>query len=202
MTAATLPRVRFFARQEQLRAWFAKNHARAKELWIGYYKQGTGKKGVTYSEAVEEALCFGWIDGQVRSLDGRTYANRYTPRRPGSRWSRGNVTKVEELSRAGRMHSAGLRVFTGRAPREHVGYSFEERTTSLDVPGAREFRKARAAWQFFQAQPPYYRRTAVFWVMSARREETRRRRLRALIRDSNQGRRLDLLAPRPRARTR
>ena len=101
-------KARFFSSPEELRRWFEKHHATEKELWIGYYKRGTGRKGVSYLEAVEEALCFGWVDGQVRSLDDRSYANRYTPRRPESRWSQVNVRKVGELRRAGRMRPAGV----------------------------------------------------------------------------------------------
>ena len=195
MTDEIRPEVRFFARRESLRAWFEKNHRSAKELWIGYYKRGSGRKGLTYAEAVEEALCFGWIDGQIRSVDEMSYANRYTPRRPGSRWSRVNVAKVKELSRTGRMRPTGLKVFTERTPGQLAGYSFEERPKEFDPPLAREFREAKEAWRFFQVQPPYYRRAATFWVMSARLDQTRRRRLSVLIKNSGQRRRIGLLAP-------
>ncbi|MGD0250844.1 MAG: YdeI/OmpD-associated family protein [Thermoplasmata archaeon] len=187
--------VRFFARREQLRAWFEKNHATAKELWIGYYKADARRKAVTYLEAVEEALCFGWIDGQVRSLDEMRYANRYSPRRPESRWSEVNFAKVGALSRTGRMHPAGLKVFAERTRGEAAGYSLEERPMQLASPLARQFRGTKKAWRFFQTQPPSYRRTTTFWVMSARRDGTRLRRLRILIEESRQGRRLDLLRP-------
>jgi uncharacterized protein YdeI (YjbR/CyaY-like superfamily) len=110
--AETAPlRVHFFRRREELRAWFEKNHSREKELWIGYYKKGVPKSAVTYAEAVEEALCFGWIDGQVRSIDESSYANRYSPRRPRSRWTQTNLQKAEELARSGRMRPAGLEVY-------------------------------------------------------------------------------------------
>ncbi|MGP8077848.1 MAG: YdeI/OmpD-associated family protein [Thermoplasmata archaeon] len=187
--------VLFFPQRERLRAWFEENHATAKELWIGYFKQGSGKGGVTYAEAVEEALCFGWIDGQVRSLDEESYANRYTPRRPGSRWSRTNVTKAKELERAGRLRPAGLRAFRARDPAQPAGYSFEERPQGLSAPMQRDLRAAPKAWRFYRAQPPYYRRMTAFWVMSARREATRRGRLQALIDRSALGRRIDLLSP-------
>jgi uncharacterized protein YdeI (YjbR/CyaY-like superfamily) len=177
-----------------LRRWFEKNHASTDELWIGYYKKGTGKPAVTYLEAVEEALCFGWIDGQVRSLDDLRYANRYTPRRSGSRWSRVNVAKVEELIRRGRMHAAGLRAFSERS-RARAGYSFEGRPIVLASGLLAEFRRHRGAWRFFQSQPPSYRKTATFWVMSARRDETRRRRLSIVVDRSDRGLRIDLLSP-------
>jgi hypothetical protein len=106
--------VRFFRRREQLRVWFEEHHSTAKEIWIGYYKRGVVKRGVTYAEAVEEALCFGWIDGQVRSIDESSYANRYSPRRPGSRWTQTNLQKAEELIRSGRMHPAGLEIYRQR----------------------------------------------------------------------------------------
>lgn len=195
-------KVRFFARRELLRGWFEENHRSATELWIGYFKKGAEGTSVTYLEAVEEALCFGWIDGQVRSLDETRYANRYTPRRPGSRWSQSNVTKVGELSRAGRMHAAGLKIFAERDLREPGGYSSRNRPKELSPSLAREFRAVTGAWRFFQAQAPSYRRTVTFWVMSAHREDTRRRRLRALIDDSARGRRMDLLRPGARDRDR
>ncbi|MCI4352659.1 MAG: YdeI/OmpD-associated family protein [Thermoplasmata archaeon] len=189
------PPARFFARRALLRAWFERNHARRDELWIGYYKKGSGKTGVSYVEAVEEALCFGWVDGQVRSLDNRTYANRYTPRRRGSRWSRINVAKVEELFRLGRMHPSGLRTFEEGTPGPRAGYAFEDRPKKLPAPFRREFQSVGAAWKFFQAQPPYYRRVAIYWIMAAVREDTRRRRLQSLIGESGRGRRIDLLTP-------
>jgi uncharacterized protein YdeI (YjbR/CyaY-like superfamily) len=190
-----LPRARFFAQQEQLRAWFEKNHSRATELWIGYYKRGSDPPGVTYAEAVEVALCFGWIDGQVRSLDKRRYANRYTPRRPGSRWSQTNVAKVNELIRAGAMHPAGLKKFRERDPAQRAGYSFEERPFRLEPTLLREFQAAGAAWKYFRSQPAGYQRTAIFWVMSGRLPQTRGRRLQVVIRDSSEGRRVASLTP-------
>jgi uncharacterized protein YdeI (YjbR/CyaY-like superfamily) len=189
------PKATFFSGRELLREWFERNHDRAKEIWIGYYKAGSGREGVSYSEAVEEALCFGWIDGQVRSLDGTSYANRYTPRRPGSRWSRVNVTKVEQLLSAGRMRPAGLKAFRDRDPTSPAGYSFEDRPKQLSRTMIGEFRSNAEAWKFYQLQSPSYRRVATFWVMSARREETRERRLRTLIAVSIRGRRINLLSP-------
>jgi uncharacterized protein YdeI (YjbR/CyaY-like superfamily) len=191
--------VRFFETRERLRAWFERNHDRATELWIGYYKVGTGRKGVTYDEAVEEALCFGWIDGLVRSLDAVSYTNRYTPRRRGSPWSRLNVAKVGALRRSGRMHEAGIRAFRARVDARPAGYSFEEPPRDFSPPLRRKFESNVPAWKFFERQPPSYRRTAAFWVMSARRETTRIRRLGVLLEASAQGRRLDTLSPaRPR----
>jgi uncharacterized protein YdeI (YjbR/CyaY-like superfamily) len=185
----------FFPRRELLRAWFEKNHATSHEVWIAYYKQGSGRTSVTYAEAVEEALCFGWIDGQVRALDASSYANRYTPRRAGSRWSAANVSKVEQLRRAGRMHPAGLEAYFARDPTQPAGYSSEDRPQEFDSPLLHEFRSDPRAWGFFQAQAPSYRRVSTFWVMSARREETRLRRLHFLMEHSRLGKRIDLLSP-------
>ena len=188
-------RARHFASREQLHRWFEENHARAKELWIAYPKKGTGGKGVSYVEAVEEALCFGWVDGQVRSVDERAYANRYTPRRSDSRWSQTNVRRALELRRLGRMHQSGLAAFERRASTDRAGYSFEERPRTLDSALSRVFQRETGAWEFFREQPPSYRRTATFWVMSAKREETRCRRLQILMASSGRRRRIDLLSP-------
>ena len=189
------PRVRMFADAGQLRAWFELNHGRARELWIGYYKKGVGKTAVSYPAALEEALCFGWIDGQLRSIDDERYANRYTPRRPGSRWSQTNVAKVRELRRAGRMRPSGLKAFRERDPDRPAGYSYEDRPKVLAPPLAREFRGHPCAWKYFLTQPPSYRRTITFWVMSGQRDETRRRRLGLLVQSSQREERMDLLRP-------
>ena len=199
-TEALRQKARFFPSPGALRRWFEAHHAQADELWIAYPKKGTGTRGISYEQAVEEALCFGWVDGQVRSLDERSYANRYTPRRPGSRWSRTNVQRVEELSREGRMHPAGLAAFSRRDPSTPAGYSFEERAGEFAPPLLRIFRADRDAWAFFHGQAPSYRWTATFWVMSARREETRHRRLQVVVESSRLHRRIELLSPgRPRA---
>jgi uncharacterized protein YdeI (YjbR/CyaY-like superfamily) len=187
--------VRFFSRREELRDWFEQNHARESELWIGYHKKETRKAGVTYPAALEEALCYGWIDGQVRSFGEDGYTNRYTPRKPGSRWSSTNVAKVEELSRAGRMRPAGIRAFESRDPSQPKGYSVKEQSEALDRGLLKEFKSSERAWHFFESQPPSYRRITTFWVMSARQEETRRRRLHVLIEESERGERVNLLSP-------
>lgn len=188
-------KVRFFQSRGQLRAWFSRHHGSATELWIGYFKRGVDRAGVSYEDAVEEALCVGWVDGQVRSLDALRYANRYTPRRPGSRWSRTNVRKVRVLRREGRMRPTGLAAFAARSGADRRGYSYEERPTDLGRTLRALFLTDGGGWRFFQAQSPSYRRAATFWVMSARREETRRRRLLILRDASARGRRVDLLAP-------
>lgn len=185
--------VRFFRDAARLRRWFARHHATAKELWIGYPKRGSGRSGVSYGEAVEEALCFGWIDGQVRSIDARSYANRYTPRRPGSAWSAANVERVGELTRSGRMHAAGLSAFDARRAAARGAARARPARWTGNLLG--RLRAAPRAYAFFQEQPRYYRASVLFWVRSARKVETRARRLRALIERSRRGELLNLLAP-------
>jgi uncharacterized protein YdeI (YjbR/CyaY-like superfamily) len=186
--------VRFFATVGELRAWFLEHHRTESEIWIGYPKKGVDHPGISYDVVVDEALCFGWVDGLVRSLGPETYANRYTPRKSKSPWSQINIAKVGELTRSGRMHPSGLAVFERRHP-ARAGYSFEERPRALDPALEKEFRRDRAAWAHFEALPPGYRRTAIFWVQSAKRPETRARRLGTLITASRNGRRVDPLDP-------
>lgn len=188
----------FFKSAAELRRWLQKNHAGVGELWIGFYKKGADRRGVTYTEALDQALCFGWIDGIRKAVDAGSYTIRFTPRRPGSIWSLVNTRRVRELRKRGLMHAAGLRAFQERDPEKSERYSYEQRTRGLSPIYERKFRAHRAAWTFFQAQPPGYRRTAGWWVVSAAREETRLRRLDQLIADSAQGRRLGLLARTPK----
>jgi uncharacterized protein YdeI (YjbR/CyaY-like superfamily) len=189
------PKVRFFEGPEHLRAWFEHHHATATELWIGYFKRGASRTGLSYLQAVEEALCFGWIDGQVRSLDATSYTNRYTPRRTGSPWSQVNIAKVRELTARGRMHTSGLTAFAARDPQKRAGYTFEEPAKVFDAALLHEFHRSPTGWRFFSSQAPSYRRTVTFWVMNGRRSETRSRRLQIVIDASRRGERIDLLAP-------
>lgn len=187
-------RTRFFRDRAELRAWFEAHHAEATEVWLGYPKKGVDRAGVSYGEAVEEALCFGWIDGQVRSLGPETYANRYTPRTARSPWSQTNLAKATELLASGRMHPAGRRAFESRDP-ARAGYSFEEPPRPLPPAFRRRLRADTAAWRFFEAQSASYRRVATFWVTSAARASTRERRLERLIELSRNGRRTDGRVP-------
>ena len=185
----------FFTSPEALRAWLTANHGSAQELWVGFHKRHTDAPSVTWSEVVDEALCVGWIDGVRKSLNGDQWAIRLTPRKPGSRWSAINVRKIEALSSQGRMLAAGLAVFEARDG-ERAGYSYEERPTALPEAYERRFRAKKRAWAFFESQPPGYRRTAIHWVVSAKREETRERRLEQLIAHSAQGERIpQLISP-------
>ena len=185
--------VAFFARPEDFRAWLEDHHDRARELWVGFHRKGSGRASITWPEAVDEALCFGWIDGVRKRLDETSYTNRFTPRKPGSTWSAVNLRRVEDLAAAGRMRPAGLAALAAR-PADRTGtYSYERESARLDAASERRFRGEPQAWGFFQAQPPGYRRTATWWVVSAKREETRQRRLGELIADSAAGLRIKLL---------
>lgn len=183
----------FFDDREAFRGWLATHHATGREIWVGFHRKGTGAAGLDYDTAVEVALCFGWIDGIRKKLDDTRYANRFTPRKPGSAWSLVNIARIERLTAAGLMHEAGLRAFAGRDPARSGIYSFEQRPEAFPPDLERVFRRHRRAWTHFTAQPPGYRRLAIWFVVSAKREETRQRRLAQLIEVSGQGQRLGVL---------
>lgn len=176
--------VQFFKNQSALRSWFEKNHNNLREAWIGYYKRSTGKESINWDESVEEAICFGWIDGIRKSIDGETYKIRFTPRNPGSNWSLKNIKTAEIMIRKGRMTSAGLESFKKRQDRRSGVYSYEQEEVSFSESFEQTFRSRQKAWTFFTSQPAYYRRVTIRWVMSAKQEETRLRRLKILITDS------------------
>lgn len=180
----------FFESPAAFRAWLKKNHKKAAELYVGYHKKHTAKPSMTWPESVAEALCFGWIDGIRRRIDDESYSIRFTPRRPNSRWSAVNVRMVKELQEAGKMTQAGLAVFHARGKSETDGYTYENRSVSLDAARQRSFKKNKRAWTFFEAQPPGYRKKVIRWIMSAKRDETRDGRLSQLIEASAQGKRL------------
>jgi uncharacterized protein YdeI (YjbR/CyaY-like superfamily) len=189
-------RPKFFATAVELRHWFEENHATASELLVGFYKRGSGKPSISWSELVDEELCFGWIDGIRRGIDEVSYSNRVTPRTSRSAWSAINIARAEELIRLGRMKPAGLEAFERRTDERSAIYSYEQRKTArLDPEAERSFRTNRKAWAFFQAQAPGYQRTATWWVISAKREATRQKRLATLIADSQRGRRIGPLSP-------
>jgi uncharacterized protein YdeI (YjbR/CyaY-like superfamily) len=186
----------FFATPNELRAWFDAHHETADELVLGFYKVGSGRPSVTWPEAVDEALCVGWIDGVRRRLDDVSYTNRFTPRRPRSNWSAINIKRVGELIAEGRMRPAGLAAFEARTDDRSAIYSYEQRhNAQLGEEYERLFRDRADAWGWFEAQPPSYRKAAVHWVVSAKREQTQRSRLQTLIDDSAQGRRVKPLGP-------
>src|SRR5262247_2486238 len=164
---------RFFPTPSHLRKWFEGNHARAGELWVGYYKKDSGLASVTWPESVDEALCVGWIDGIRKSIDEKSYEIRFTPRRPGSIWSAINIRRCRVLGKEGRMREAGLKAFEARRENRSGIYAYEQRRDQLEEPYRSLLRKNKAAWTFFQAQPPGYRKTLGWWVISAKKEETR-----------------------------
>jgi len=176
---------RFFASPPPLRAWLEENHATKPELLVGFYKKASGRPSITWPESVDEALCFGWIDGVRRSLGDEAYTIRFTPRKTTSIWSSNNVARVAVLTDQGRMTEAGLRAFAARKPEKTGVYSFErQEAATLSPLQEKQLRANRKAAVFFDAQAPWYRRTALHWVVSAKREETRTRRLAQLIADS------------------
>jgi uncharacterized protein YdeI (YjbR/CyaY-like superfamily) len=186
---------RFFATPDQFHKWLVKNHASAKELLVGFHKKSSGKKSITYPEALDEALCFGWIDGVRNSLNDDSYTIRFTPRRTKSIWSLVNVRHVERLKKEGRMQPAGLAAFELRDAKRTGIYSFENRPRELSIEVQKIFRANKEAWNFFNTQPPFYKRTIAFWVMSAKKEETRMRRLNRLIEASAREERVGILEP-------
>lgn len=181
----------FFSSPRELRAWLKKHHASETELWIGLYKKGSGKRTLSWSEIVDEALCFGWIDGKVQRIDEQRYRQRLTPRKRNSNWSAINIAKVAELREQGRMTPAGEAAFAARREDESAVYSYERRhEAAFDAEQEAAFRRNKAAWKWFGEQSPSYRTMATFWVVSAKRPDTRARRLATLIECSAEGRRV------------
>jgi uncharacterized protein YdeI (YjbR/CyaY-like superfamily) len=186
--------IRDFHKPESFRAWLRKHHAGRSELVLRLYKTHAADRGITYAQALDEALCFGWIDGVRRGLDNDSFTTRFSPRRPKSIWSLVNLARVKRLVREGRMTKPGLAVFQARDQKRSGLYSFENRPSRLSQPLGRMFRANQTAWEFFQAQAPWYRRTSIFWVMSAKRKETRETRLSTLIACSKDGKPIPALA--------
>jgi len=181
----------FFPTPRDFRAWLEANHARELELLVGFHKKVTGRPSITWPESVDEALCFGWIDGIRRRIDEASYSIRFTPRKPTSNWSAINIRRVAVLTKEKRMHAAGLAAFDKRQAKRSGIYSYEQRhRAELSPDLARHFRAKKAAWTFFLAQPPGYRQQMIYRVMSAKREETRLKRLEDLIRFSAAGKRM------------
>ena len=185
-----LPDVRIFATAADFRSWLERNHATATELWVGYYKKGVPKTSMTYAEAVEEALCFGWIDGRARRISDEVAGQRFTPRRRTSSWSAINIAKMAQLEASGRLHPAGRRAFEERDRRKDASYSYESPPRELPPDWLARFQADAAAWTYWRGETPSYRRTATHWVLSAKRPETRERRFATLIADSAAGRRV------------
>ena len=174
----------FFSEQKALRAWFEEHHLKEKELWVGFYKTGTGKNSITWPQSVEEALCFGWIDGIRKSYTTESYIIRFTPRKPKSIWSVINIEKVNELMKKGSMFPAGMAAYERREENKSGIYSFEQQDIAFTKSYLKQFRANKEAWDYFRMQPLYYQRTATWWVINAKQEKTRLRRLEQLIADS------------------
>ena len=189
-----------FRTQVDFRAWLERHHDSETELMMRLFKVHARHRGIGYREALDEALCFGWIDGVVRSLDEDSFTQRFTPRKQKSNWSAVNVKRYGELLAAGRVHPAGVAAFA-RWDGKKAPYSFESAPRALSPELARRFRQKKRAWAFWEQQPPGYRRVMTHWVMSAKREETREKRLVALMKESAAGRRVDFLNPPTRKRT-
>jgi uncharacterized protein YdeI (YjbR/CyaY-like superfamily) len=186
---------RFFRTPAAWRKWLEKHRADRRELWVGLYKRDSGRASITWPEAVDGALCFGWIDGVRKSIDSESYVIRFSPRQPRSVWSAINLKRAAALSGQGLMHPAGLAAFRERDGDRSKTYSYEQRKVAKLPPDyGKQFRKHTLAWKFFQLQAPWYRRTSSWWVISAKKEETRRKRLATLIDYCGQGKAIPPLA--------
>ena len=183
-------KINYFRSPAEFRKWLTIHHATERELHVGYYKKSTGKPSMTWPESVDEALCFGWIDGIRRSVDEERYTIRFTPRKRTSTWSSVNIKRVAELTELGLMQPAGLEAFKARREYRSGIYAYEQRTAELPEPYRGLLKKNRAAWKFFESQPPGYRKQIHWWIVCAKREETRLKRLERLIAESAAGRRV------------
>ena len=180
----------FFTQPAEFRKWLEENHESETELLVGYYKISSGKPTLSWSESVDEAICFGWIDGIRRKIDEESYCNRFTPRKPRSNWSAVNIKKVEELIQSGKMTAAGLAAFEKRTENRSEIYSYENKPEKLEPDLEKRFQEKKAAWEFFTAQAPSYQKTMFYWVMSAKQAKTRFSRLEKLIQASESGNRI------------
>ncbi len=193
------PAPTFFATPEDFRRWLVAHHDESQELWVGFHKRATKRPCMTWPESVDQALCFGWIDGVRKNVDESSYKIRFTPRQARSKWSAVNIRRVQELIDTGLMQTAGRKAFDERVPVENAHYSYEQRhLITLTPEQERLFRGNKTAWSFFNSQAPWYRKAALWWIVSAKREETSKKRLLQLINDSEQRRSIAQLDRRPR----
>jgi uncharacterized protein YdeI (YjbR/CyaY-like superfamily) len=183
-------KIKYFKSAHDFHRWLEKNHATKPELWVGYYKKSSRQASMTWPESVDEALCFGWIDGIRKSVDDLRYTSRFTPRRRGSIWSAVNIKRARELSNKGLMKPPGMAAFEARKENRSGIYSYEQRSANLDTPYEKRLTQNKAAWNFFYAQPPSYRKAIGWWIVSAKQEVTRLKRLEKLISESARGKRL------------
>jgi len=183
-------KIKYFKSANDFRRWLEKNHATTQELWVGYYKKSSQQPSLTWPESVDEALCFGWIDGIRKSVDDLRYTSRLTPRRRGSIWSAVNIKRARELTEKGLMRPPGMAAFNARKENKSGIYSYEQRSANLARPYEKRLRQNKAAWDFFYAQPPSYRKAIAWWIVSAKQEATRLKRLEKLIEESANRKRL------------
>jgi uncharacterized protein YdeI (YjbR/CyaY-like superfamily) len=186
----------FFPTPSAFREWLERHHSKADVLWVGYYKKGSGKPSISWPESVDEALCYGWIDGVRKSIDDSSYTIRFTPRKSGSIWSSVNIKRAQALIEKGQMKPAGLQAYQARKENKSGIYSYEQRSVDLEEPYNRLLKKNKAAWRFFQTQPASYRKAVSWWIISAKKEETRLRRLEKLMAYAVRGQRLPEFTPR------
>jgi uncharacterized protein YdeI (YjbR/CyaY-like superfamily) len=187
----SLSEIRFFAKPEDFRKWLKAHHGNTSEQWVGFYRKATGRPSITWPESVDEALCVGWIDGLRKTIDAESYMIRFTPRKKTSNWSAVNIGRVKELTKQGRMRPTGLKAFEQRKDEKSGIYAYENRKLAEWGKGEeKQFRSRRKAWDFFQNQPAGYRKLMIWRVISAKREETKKKRLEELISESEAGRRL------------
>jgi len=180
----------FFSTPQEFRKWLEEHHQAEKELLVGFYKVGAGKPSITWPESVDQALCFGWIDGVRRSIDEESYSIRFTPRKPTSIWSAVNIRKMEELTKAGLMTEAGEKAFQLRKEHKSAVYSHENETATLSPEFEEQFKANKKAWEFFNNQAPSYRKVMLHWIMRAKQEKTRLSRLEKTIKESEAGKRI------------
>jgi len=188
------PQPKFFKTPADFRKWFEKNHAKKSELLVGFYKRDSGKPSITWPESVDVALCFGWIDGVRKSLGDESYTIRFTPRKATSIWSSANIKHVDRLTKLGVMTQSGLEAFKKRDEKRSRIYSYETKDKKLTPEYEKKFKANKKAWKFFQSMAPWYQRTASHWVIAAKQEETRQRRLNILIKDSGNGKKIGPLS--------
>jgi uncharacterized protein YdeI (YjbR/CyaY-like superfamily) len=188
----------FFPTPAAFRKWLETNHPSATELLVGFYKKESGKPSITWPESVDQALCFGWIDGVRRRIDDVSYSIRFTPRKQISNWSAINIARVAELTRLDLMRPAGLRAFEQRREEKSAIYAYENALRTLDPADEKTFLANRKAWKFFNAQAPSYRRVCIYWITSAKKDETRARRLATLISDSSNGEKVGVVTLKPK----
>ena len=193
-------KVTFFRTPAKFGEWLEKYHATAADVWVGYYKKDSGKPSITWPESVDEALCYGWIDGIRKSIDDISYKIRFTPRKPGSTWSSVNIKRAQALIEQRQMQPAGLKAYQARKENKSGIYSYEQRSVELEEPYNRLLKKNKIAWSYFQAQPLAHRKAVSWWIISAKKEETRLKRLKKLIAYSAQGQTLPQLTPRKSTR--